>query len=296
MSARCTGWVLRHGPRPTEIVSRSQARRQRAVLGVIADAANSDGEHAHPGLDNMIEGTLYERASVLATLDELHSQGWIETTQKCSPGNATVYRMLMDEPPEAPGQQVQGLDPSQVQDLDPSPQATGPKNGAHGSKTEGSRVQNGAETPIASTKVYPSSSTAPSPALALSPRQQAMFAIGQSRAQAAAVTATDERTPAKRETDEIWDALMAACSIDTGQIPKSARGAYNTAVRDLKAIGATPEQIAAKAEAWRRSWRDVTMTPSALARRWGEIPDHSVRVSGSMKALQTFAAGDDDPR
>ena len=84
MSGQATGWVLRHGPRD---------RALRAVLVVIADAANRDGEHAHPGIEALIEGSLYSRATVYRALRRLVDDGWLEVEQEHAPGRATVFRI-----------------------------------------------------------------------------------------------------------------------------------------------------------------------------------------------------------
>lgn len=72
-----------------------------------------------------------------------------------------------------------------------------------------------------------------------------------------------------RKADPLWDALMAACRVE-GEIPKSARGAYNRARSDLAAVGATPEEIHRRAKVYRQQWPKVSLTPTALARRWAE--------------------------
>jgi hypothetical protein len=77
--------------------------------------------------------------------------------------------------------------------------------------------------------------------------------------------------PRKRKDDPIWDALMVACAVDTTQIPTSSRGAYNNAVKDLKAIGATPAQITLRARRYRSKWPTASLTPTALVRRWPEL-------------------------
>ncbi|MES1975862.1 MAG: hypothetical protein V4472_25670 [Pseudomonadota bacterium] len=77
----------------------------RAVLIVIADSANSDGEHSHPGLSNLIEGSLYSRATVFATLNRLEQEGWVTVTQRGTRSRATVFDVLMDRE-----RQVQELD------------------------------------------------------------------------------------------------------------------------------------------------------------------------------------------
>jgi hypothetical protein len=68
--------------------------------------------------------------------------------------------------------------------------------------------------------------------------------------------------------DVVWDALMLVCGVTS--ITKAARGAYNRAAKDLREVGATPTTIGARAFVFRERWPDVSLTPTALARRWGE--------------------------
>ncbi|MDA8210205.1 MAG: hypothetical protein M0Z92_14560 [Actinomycetota bacterium] len=77
--------------------------------------------------------------------------------------------------------------------------------------------------------------------------------------------------PRSRQPDPLWDALIEACEIDASRITKSARGAYNKAVSELRALGATPEEVAVAAEILRRTWKEGQITPTVLARRWPEI-------------------------
>jgi hypothetical protein len=77
--------------------------------------------------------------------------------------------------------------------------------------------------------------------------------------------------PRKRKADPIWDALMAACDVDTTQITTSSRGAYNNAVKDLKAVEAKPAQIILRARRFKDQWPGVKITPTALVRRWSEL-------------------------
>ena len=74
-----------------------------------------------------------------------------------------------------------------------------------------------------------------------------------------------------RKQDPIWDALMAACGVDTSQIPEDSRGAYNRAVKQLKEIKATPGQITLRAKRYRDKWTTASLTPTALVRRWPEL-------------------------
>ena len=89
MSGQVTGWVLRYGPKD---------RAMRMVLVTIADAANRDGEHAHPGMAAMCEGSLYSPSHVRATVAKLIADGWVEVEANGLGGRgmATVYRVVME--------------------------------------------------------------------------------------------------------------------------------------------------------------------------------------------------------
>lgn len=102
MSGQCSGWVWRNGPKPDDKDSNGEryglerARAMRAVLGVIADASNRDGEHARPGLQAMVEGSLYTRSHVVKMVGFLIEDGWVEVEEVGhGRGHATVYRVLM---------------------------------------------------------------------------------------------------------------------------------------------------------------------------------------------------------
>jgi hypothetical protein len=99
---------------------------------------------------------------------------------------------------------------------------------------------------------------------------------------------------AARKRDDLWDALLAACGIN-GPIPDSARGAYNRALKDLRGAGATPDSIHQRAVVFRTRWPSVSLTPTALARRWAECepnPDHlpARRISRAEAALARIVA------
>jgi len=83
------------------------------------------------------------------------------------------------------------------------------------------------------------------------------------------------KVAAQRKADVVWDTLMEVCGIDSQDITKASRGAYNRACADLKEIGATRDSIIVRATVFRRRWPGVSLTPTALARRWPECdPDH----------------------
>jgi len=71
-----------------------------------------------------------------------------------------------------------------------------------------------------------------------------------------------------RKRDDTWDAILAVCGIT--DVTSSARGAYNRAVKDIRDLGATPDEIGRRALRFRERWPEASLTPTALARRWGE--------------------------
>lgn len=83
-----------------------------------------------------------------------------------------------------------------------------------------------------------------------------------------------------RARDVVWDALLAVCGIDPDGITSASRGAYNRAAKDLRSLNVTAEDIARRAIVYRRRWPDVSLTPTALVRRWPECDpttQHSTR-------------------
>jgi hypothetical protein len=101
VSGQATGWVLRHGPHPDHVDRHGKpyagrARGLRSVLLTVADAANAEGQHAHPGLANMMSGSLYSRRQVQDLAAELVAEGWL-VVEKAGGGAglATVYGLPM---------------------------------------------------------------------------------------------------------------------------------------------------------------------------------------------------------
>lgn len=66
----------------------------RAVLITIADSANRDGEHARPGMQAMVEGSLYSETTVNRTVRKLVEDTWVEQTEKPGPGKVAEFRLL----------------------------------------------------------------------------------------------------------------------------------------------------------------------------------------------------------
>lgn len=80
------------------------------------------------------------------------------------------------------------------------------------------------------------------------------------------------RPPRKpRPPDLLWDALVAACKLESSQMTDTARGSANRARRELAAVGATPEQVRSRAEDYRRKFPTAALTPAALVKHWPQL-------------------------
>lgn len=75
----------------------------------------------------------------------------------------------------------------------------------------------------------------------------------------------------EKPRDEIWDTLMYVCRINTSGIPASARSGYGKVVKELKALGATADDVHQRGAAYRIAYRDAPLTPHALLKHWAQV-------------------------
>lgn len=73
----------------------------------------------------------------------------------------------------------------------------------------------------------------------------------------------------KRPQDPLWDALVEA--LGYGPATASERGAWNGALKQLREVDASPEDIADRCAEYRKRWPKVALTPPALAKHWSEL-------------------------
>lgn len=83
--------------------------------------------------------------------------------------------------------------------------------------------------------------------------------------------APDRPARKPRPPDPIFDALVHVCGIDPAELTKSARSAVNSAVKQLRDIGATGEEIHRRARRHRKQWPDATLTPTSLAKHYAQL-------------------------
>lgn len=95
-----------------------------------------------------------------------------------------------------------------------------------------------------------------------------------------------------RPPDVVWNAMLEVCGIN-GEIPSSARGAYNKARSELNAVHATPETIRQRASIFRMRWPQVSLTPTALSRRWAECEANPAHLPArQVSAAEAFLLTD----
>lgn len=73
-------------------------------------------------------------------------------------------------------------------------------------------------------------------------------------------------TSAGRKRDLLWEAMEYVM----GHSPttKTERGRWNKAVKELREVGATPDDLVLRATSYRRRWPDIDMTPTGIVANW----------------------------
>ena len=99
----------------------------------------------------------------------------------------------------------------------------------------------------------------------------------------------------RREPDVIWDAVIATCRLNPTALTKTARGACNNAVGQLREVAATPEQIAAAGAEYARRYPGTTLTPSALVKHWAQlvtaaVPAAAPSIAGTVSQAASLGA------
>jgi hypothetical protein len=88
-------------------------------------------------------------------------------------------------------------------------------------------------------------------------------------------------TPKKRVPDLLFEAVAEASGCAIERLTRTERGQINRATGELREIGATPDQVKAKARAWSRVYPGATLTPIALVKHWSALDGTGNRNSRS---------------
>jgi len=86
-----------------------------------------------------------------------------------------------------------------------------------------------------------------------------------------------EIEPSKKR-DEVWDAIMEACGVNTKSLNSNERGRYNKAVKLLKESNATAQEIHMRVKVYRRKFKGAAVTPIAVANHWSELDPAVVAI------------------
>jgi biotin operon repressor len=80
--------------------------------------------------------------------------------------------------------------------------------------------------------------------------------------------------------DDLFESVAEACNIDWKNLTASGRGQLNKSVKELRDIGVTADQVGGRAAAYKKTYPDAPLTPSALAKHWAALtPVGTVRKS-----------------
>lgn len=80
-----------------------------------------------------------------------------------------------------------------------------------------------------------------------------------------------KETRRARRPNPLWDTIVDVCGYDAEALTKSEQGRVGKAVSELKQVGATPDDVAERARAYRKEWPDVELTPQALTSNWSRF-------------------------
>jgi hypothetical protein len=75
----------------------------------------------------------------------------------------------------------------------------------------------------------------------------------------------------QRPTDDLFEAVVAACGIDAKDLTPAGRGPLNNALKQLREVDATPGQVQVRARRYRAQFPQASLTPAALAKHWASL-------------------------
>lgn len=76
---------------------------------------------------------------------------------------------------------------------------------------------------------------------------------------------------AERPRDFLWEALVEVCAANADEMTKNERGKFNAALKQLRDVGATPDEIRRRAWQWKQEYPNIQITPTALCNRWSSL-------------------------
>lgn len=85
---------------------------------------------------------------------------------------------------------------------------------------------------------------------------------------------TPSPRPRSHQPDRLFEAVCEVCGIDwEHELTASMRGPVNKAVKNVREVGATPEEVRVRAERYKDKFEHAALTPSALAKNWALLAE-----------------------
>lgn len=228
---------------------------QKMVLLVVADAASEEGV-AWPRQSTISERASMTERSVRRILDDLRGLGLLSWRQR-GLRRSNVYEIDVDRLRE-----YAELGDSWTAEEPDRTETTGPA----------SPDRSGESAPDRTSASAPDRTSASGPIRTVSGSERGPV------------------TPAReRARDLIFETLCRVSGIDwTAPMTKTERGRINRAAKELREIGATPDEILRVAAAYRLRWPSIDLTPQAVVGNWNLVraplpsDEASARVRRSM--------------
>lgn len=88
-----------------------------------------------------------------------------------------------------------------------------------------------------------------------------------------------------RARDPLWDALVDALGLEPLEITPRRRGKLNAALKELRAVHASPEEVARRARAYRYKYPGAALSELALADHWAEFAPRRKAVSTTLHVV-----------
>ncbi|HEY7823512.1 MAG TPA: helix-turn-helix domain-containing protein [Acidimicrobiia bacterium] len=76
-----------------------------------------------------------------------------------------------------------------------------------------------------------------------------------------------------KKKDNLFETVAEVCGISLTGMTRSSRGQLNKAVKELRDIHATDEQVRHKAKAYKAQYPNATLTPTALIKHWSSFAE-----------------------
>lgn len=85
------------------------------------------------------------------------------------------------------------------------------------------------------------------------------------------LAAAPPKSVKQRQADPLWDTMLNACRINPQTLTGSERGRINKALKELREVNATPDELAARAKSYTVKYPGAALTPTALAANWSQL-------------------------